>query len=177
MKPLKTKHLGFLDIIPDTVCSTEALHHCILLRIWIKSFPQYMLFLCRTSQKSACCSKILGQGLVFTTCVESMQNHSTSVFFGISRTSRNTNHHSAAVARATTHTDHKTSQLEGDYQKHSSKSAALLEVPLEVDGIFCSWNATGTSAAHLQHITPASFRDLPTSAEQGSMPTWHKAAY
>lgn len=152
MKPLKTKHLGFLDIIPDTACSTKALHHCILLRIWIKSFPQYSLFLSRTSQKSACCSKILGQGLVFTTCVESTQNHSALVFFGISRTSHNTNHHSAAVATATTRADHKRRQLERDYQKHSNESAVLLEVPLEVNGIFCSWNMTDTSREHHSSI-------------------------
>lgn len=151
MKPLKTKHLGFLDIIPDTACSTEALHHCILLRIWIKSFPQYMPFLCRTSQKSACCSKNLGQGLVFTTGTENVQNHNALVFFRISRTSHNTNHPSAAVATATTRVDHKKCQLEGDYKKHSNKSAALIEVPLEVNGLFCSWNATGSSTAR-QHL-------------------------
>lgn len=96
-----------------------------------------MLFLRRAAQKSAYC-KILGQGLVFTTCVERMQNQSASVFFGISRTSYNTNHRSAAVATAPSHADHKRWQLEGDYQKHPSKSAALLEVPLEVTGKFSS---------------------------------------
>lgn len=97
-----------------------------------------MLFLCRTSQKSACCSKILGQGLIFTTYVDRMQNQSASVLFGISRTSYNTNHRSAAVATATSHVEHKRRQLEGGYQKHPNKSAALLEVLLEVSGKFSS---------------------------------------
>jgi len=166
MKPLKTKHLGFLDIIPDTACSSKALHHCILLRIWINSF-QYTPFLCRTSQKSGCCSKILGQGMVFTTCVESMQNHSALVFCRISRTSHNTNNHPAAVATATTHVDHKRSQQEEDYQKHSHKFVALLKAPLEVKGIFY-FCISETQQAHPQWITPASMRHLPTSTDQST---------
>lgn len=88
---------------------------------------------------------------LFAMCVEIMQNHSTLDFFGFSGTSLNTNHPSAAAATAATHVDHK-SQLERDYQKHSNKSAVFLELPLEASGIFCSWNATGTSTAHLTSI-------------------------